>query len=280
VPGERSAKGETSRGHRRSIRLRGYDYGQAGAYFVTLCALGRACAFGEVVDGVMRLNACGTIVDALWRAIPVHFPGTSIDEYVVMPNHLHGVLVLVGAPFMAPSGVTTTAPEGAMNRAPTAAPGAMDRVSVVPEGAMNRAPTAAPGTVDRVSVVPEGAMNRAPTAAPGTVDRVSVVPEGAMNRAPTAVPGTMARVSVVPEGAMNRAPTLGGIVRAFKARVTRAVGAPVWQRNYYEHILRDEASLSRTRQYIRDNPAQWESDDENPAFVGARFIAPSPRRVG
>ena len=184
----REVKADKTRGDRRSIRLRGFDYSQVGTYFVTICTLDRTCLFGEVVDGAMRLNAKGTIVDELWREIPEHFSGALIDEYVIMPNHLHGILVFMAASIGAPGGVIPT----------------------------------------------------------------------------------------TTQGAMNRAPTLGEIVRAFKARVTREVGSTVWQRNYYEHIVRDDISLSRIRQYILANPARWELDRENPTFVGARFIAPYP----
>lgn len=82
------------RHHRRSVRLQGYDYTSAGAYFVTICAKDRACLFGEVVDGEMRLNDAGTIVLNAWAELPSHYPAVQIDEFVVMPNHVHGIVVL------------------------------------------------------------------------------------------------------------------------------------------------------------------------------------------
>ena len=92
-----------SQKQRRSIRLRGYDYTRAGAYFVTICTRDRACLFGKVVDGKMRLNDSGVIVDKAWRAIPVHFPQAAVDEFAMTPNHIHDMLMFdVGAPFMAP----------------------------------------------------------------------------------------------------------------------------------------------------------------------------------
>lgn len=84
--------------HRRSIRLRDYDYAQAGAYFVTICAQDRRCLFGEIVDGEMRLNAMGRIVAEQWDAIPRRFINVELDEFVVMPNHIHGIFLIVGAP--------------------------------------------------------------------------------------------------------------------------------------------------------------------------------------
>jgi putative transposase len=79
---------------RRSLRLKGYDYSLAGAYFVTICTQDRACLFGDVVDGVMRLNEAGQMVAALWDGIAARLSGVEIDQFVVMPNHLHGILVL------------------------------------------------------------------------------------------------------------------------------------------------------------------------------------------
>ena len=78
--------------HRRSIRLREFDYRSAGAYYVTVCAFQRECLFGEVVDGEMRLNTSGMALDTCWRAITNHSPNVQLDEFVIMPNHFHGIL--------------------------------------------------------------------------------------------------------------------------------------------------------------------------------------------
>ena len=82
------------RHHRRSIRLRGYDYGRSGAYYVTLCTQDRACFFGEVVDTDMHLNDAGRLVSDAWRALPDRFPPIVLDAFVIMPNHIHGVVVI------------------------------------------------------------------------------------------------------------------------------------------------------------------------------------------
>ena len=169
--------------HRRSIRLKGYDYSQPGAYFVTVVTQDRACLFGEIVDGEMQLNNSGQIAKAAWDELPARFPSVRLDAFIVMPNHVHGINI-VGAQFIAPS-----------------------------DGF--------------------GATN---------------------------------------QGVMNHAPTLGEIVRAYKAASTRLIrqaGTPdfAWQRNYYEHVVRDEESLNRIRQYILDNPERWEFDHENPAAM-------------
>ncbi len=80
---------------RKSPRLQGYDYAQAGAYFVTLCAHQRAHVFGDICDGVMVLNESGRIAEAHWVAIPDHHPGVELDGFVVMPNHMHGIIVIM-----------------------------------------------------------------------------------------------------------------------------------------------------------------------------------------
>jgi len=80
--------------HRRSLRLPGYDYSQPGAYFVTVVTHGRACLFGEVVEGEMCLNEFGRIVEAVWFDLPRHYPNVELGAFRIMPNHAHAVIVL------------------------------------------------------------------------------------------------------------------------------------------------------------------------------------------
>ena len=92
--------------HRRSIRLRGYDYASAGMYFVTIVTLGRLCLFGDVSSDEMRLNDGGELIRRAWQELPNRFPAVAIDEFVVMPNHISGILVInetVGAPCTPPT---------------------------------------------------------------------------------------------------------------------------------------------------------------------------------
>lgn len=83
--------------HRRSIRLKGYDYSQAGAYYVTIVAYGRECLFGEIVNGEMRLNEYGKIVERAWFDLPKHYPHIELGTFCIMPNHVHAVIIIVGA---------------------------------------------------------------------------------------------------------------------------------------------------------------------------------------
>jgi REP element-mobilizing transposase RayT len=164
---------------RRSIRLKEYDYSLAGAYFVTICAHKRECLFGEVLDGQMRLNDAGRLIQAAWESLPEYYPHVVLDVWVVMPNHFHGVIILVGA-----------------------------------------------------GLKPAQTENR----------------------------------HGLPE-----------IVRAMKTFSSRRInemrgtsGVPVWQRNYFERVIRNDNEMHRSREYIVNNPAKWDLDRENPVNSYAR----------
>ena len=85
---------DAKKSHRRSIRLRDYDYAQAGAYFITIVTKDRLCLFGEVVECAMRLNEVGRMVQTVWEELPGHYPGVRCDAFVIMPNHIHGIIAL------------------------------------------------------------------------------------------------------------------------------------------------------------------------------------------
>lgn len=187
---------------RRSIRLRGYDYSQAGAYFVTICCHRRKSLFGRVTSGKMRGNDVGETVMECWAAIPDHFAHVLLDEYVVMPNHMHGILIFREdvVRYLSPSSLVEQA----------------------------------------------GACKGAA--------RCAHLPNNQEERVST-----------------PRLTTLGSVIRAFKSAVTRTLRqegygiiGPIWQRNYYEHVIRDEIGLNRIRDYIQTNPARWDLDRENP----------------
>ena len=176
------------RRRRRSIRLQDYDYSQAGAYYITVCTRNRECLFGNVVNGQMQLYDAGLIVQSVWDRLAQFYNGIELDGFIVMPNHVHGVIVI------------------------------------------------------RAAV---GAIHESP------------------------LPSTTSASARITD---RRRMLLSKIVGRFKMVTSKEInlrrgtpGRPVWQRNYYEHIIRDEASLNGIRQYIADNPAQWEFDRENPA---------------
>ena len=294
---------DPNRHHRRSIRLKGYDYSQAGAYFITICTQDRACLFGKVVNGEMQLNDAGRMVLAEWNMLPERFPHVVLDAFVVMPNHVHGIVVITNpatddtattAPTIVGTGLVPVPNAGTMGAVPDAGtmgavPDAGTMGAVPDAGTMGAVPDA--GTMGAVpnagtmGAVPDaGMMGAVPDAG-----MMGAVPDdGATTRvAPTAA--TIVGTGLVPvpdDGATTRvaptvgdivAPTVGDIVGAFKSRVTveyirgvKTSGWPpfrgrLWQRNYYEHIIRNERALNAIRQYIIENPRRWQMDRENEA---------------
>jgi putative transposase len=303
---------DPNRHHRRSIRLKGYDYSQAGAYFITICTQDRACLFGKVVNGEMRLNDAGRMVLAEWNMLPERFPHVVLDAFVVMPNHVHGIVVITNpatddtattAPKIVGTGLVPVPNAGTMDAAPNAGtmgavPDAGTMGAVPDAGTMGAAPDAgtmgaAPNAGTMGAAPNAGTMGAAPNAgtmgaAPDAGMMGAVPDDGATTRvAPTAA--TIVGTGLVPvpdDGATTRAttrtttrvaPTVGDIVGAFKSRVTveyirgvKTSGWPpfrgrLWQRNYYEHIIRNERALNAIRQYIIENPRRWQMDRENEA---------------
>lgn len=87
---------------RRSIRLKHYDYTSEGMYFVTMCTRNRECLFGDLVDGEMQLNDQGKAIEMAWKELPIGFPSIALDEWIIMPNHVHGIIVFTSADVGAP----------------------------------------------------------------------------------------------------------------------------------------------------------------------------------
>ncbi len=166
---------------RRSMRLKGYDYRQSGAYFVTICTYQRHNTFGTVIDGNMVLSQWGEIVNDEWRRTETVRANVELDAYVIMPNHLHGVVL--------------------------------------------------------------------------------IVEDATANKSASEYHNA---------NLQNTASSLGQIIGHFKSIATkriRTVAAtrevPVWQRGYYEHIIRNEESLNEIRAYIISNPGRWSEDSLN-----------------
>lgn len=167
---------------RRSIRLKEYNYSEEGGYYVTICTHNKECMFGKIANGEMRLNDLGKIVREEWLKTATMRQNVKLEEFVVMPNHLHGVIIL------------RSDSRGTLQRAPT-------------------------------------------------TERFGK---------PTS----------------NSIPT---IVRLFKSATTKRINQlrntpkmPVWQRNYWEHVIRDGNDLTRVNKYIHNNIVQWQYDEENP----------------
>jgi putative transposase len=197
----------TQRHSRRSIRLKGYDYSQPGGYFLTLVTFQREHLFGKITDGEMHLNEAGRIVLEFWEKLSERYPGVVLDEMIIMPNHLHGIVF-----------ITDDAPE--------------------PVGAVP------------VRAVP--------------------VPVRAIHELPLQEQELRGYETPEEYRIRRRRMLLPKLVGYFKMNTAKAInillnssGVPVWQRNYYEHIIGTEDELARIRNYIYDNPQQWGQDDEN-----------------
>ena len=199
--------------HRRSIRLRGYDYAQAGAYFITICTQARVCLFGQVVDETMHMNDAGQMVQRWWHELNRKFPTVQTDAFVVMPNHIHGIIIIH--------------PVGADLR-------------VCPNDIHIRP--------DNIHVCPNDIHMR-PDDQRGTH---------------TNQRGTHAGVPLPEIVQWFKTMTTNEYIRHVKNDGWPPFRKRLWQRNYYEHIIRDEKSLHRIRQYIAENPSRWEQDNENP----------------
>ena len=182
--------------HRRSIRLKGFDYSQAGLYFITICVKNRSCLFGDIDDGKMNLNDAGIMAENNWLELPKRFTNLQLHEYIVMPNHFHAILEIVGVTL-----VVTQNYDG-------------------------------------------------PQIKKGQ-------PQG-----------------FTPTSTTNNK-TVGDMVGAFQSIVTveyirgvkkynwKRFDKKLWQRNYYEHIIRNDVDYNRISNYVIDNPKTWDNDKFN-----------------
>jgi putative transposase len=157
--------------HRKRLRLAGFDYSELGAYFVTICTRNRQHLLGEIEDGQMKLNPRGEAVKGSWNDIPNYFTGIALDAFVILPNHVHGILLFT--------------------------------------------------------------------------DDVGAA----------ACPARPVRARSLPV-----------VVGSFKSAASRQIGASIWQRNYWERIIRNEDELNRIRTYIDENLLRWPTDSENTEF--------------
>lgn len=210
--------------HRRSIRLKGYDYSQAGLYFVTICVQNGMYLLGDVVDGKMILNEYGQIAEKCWLEIPEHYPDAVLHNFVIMPNHVHGIIEITGV------GANNYSPEYSENDF-----GAKDF------GAKDFSPLRATDSAN----AHVGANNYSPK--PQSPEPQSPKPQSPEQNSTAQHPNGTSR-------------TIGAIVRGFKIGVTKQIGFPVWQRNYHEHIIRDRNAHAQIAEYIENNPAKWETD--------------------
>ena len=177
---------------RNTNRIPQHNYAEPGYYFITICTENRRQLFGTIENDKIILNDIGNMVDVWWQKIFERYQNILIDEYIIMPNHIHGIINNVGAGFPRPK-----------------------------------------------SFYGDNDIN----------NKIN--------------------------GHGNRAPTIGNIIAYFKYQSTKQInkiqnnpGIKVWQRNFYDHIIRNDKSLNKIREYIINNPATWNNDIENPNRTG------------
>ena len=174
-----------------STRLPNWNYAADGAYFVTICTHNRLHFFGDVINSQVQLSVIGKIADQFWADIPNHFADVYLDAYVIMPNHVHGILI-----------------------------------------------------IDR-------SHNYHTPLPPTHVETLHA----------TSLPPNMSNIS-------PKTNSLGAIIRSYKSAVTRWSRQNhfdnfAWQPRFYEHIIRNDSSMHRIRNYIINNPAKWQEDKHN-----------------
>jgi len=199
--------------HRHSIRLPDYDYSRPGYYFVTMCAQERECSFGNIENNRIVLNVVGMIVKKQWHDLPIHFPGIELDQMVIMPNHLHGIIII------------TNCRRG----------GVFPPHGVIPPFGVN------PPHDDVTTTIATG---------------LGAMTAGAITAGAITAP-------------LHNGKTLGQMIAWFKYESTKEINRDItgnpemklWQRNFYERIVRNDEELNRIRNYIATNPETWKEDE-------------------
>jgi len=213
--------------NRQSNRLKNYDYSKPGYYFITICVQNREHLLGEIIDGNMKINSAGKMIQAIWNQIPQFYDGIQIDEFIVMPNHIHGVIHIVGAgPCACP-----------INRA-------CPNANVQPQFAQ-------PQHGQPRCRQPQ--LGQPHCRQPHCRHPQKGQPQGV---APTvlSLPDVVHRLKTM---------TTKKYVDGVKQYNWSSFPGRLWQRNYWEHIVRNENELNRIRDYIRHNPQKWEMDKLN-----------------
>jgi len=185
--------------HRRSIRLKGYDYSKTGLYFLTICAQDRLCLFGEIQNGEMILNDAGKMIQAVWNEIPIYYNGFDVNGFVVMPNHIHGIIEI--------------------------------KHNSTPADIVGAGPCACPQSIGQ----------------PRKGQPQGVAPTGE-------------RMSLFDIVHRFKTLTTKQYTDGVKQNNWQRFNKKLWQRNYYEHIIRSEKSYLQISEYIQTNPLKWYED--------------------
>ncbi|GAB6099399.1 transposase [Halanaerocella petrolearia] len=182
----------------KSMRLKNYDYSKSGHYFVTICSSNRNCIFGKINDNKIKLNKYGQIADDYWSEIPQHFDNVKLDQHIIMPNHIHGIIIIKN-------------------------------------------------------------------------NNCRNIKNNDCRDMACHVPTTTTKTTKTRKFGNRKSGTLSTIIGSYKSAVTKKTnqirntpGNSIWQRNYYDRIIRSEDELNRIGTYIRQNPLKWELDNNSP----------------
>ncbi|MCL2328973.1 MAG: transposase [Bacteroidetes bacterium] len=211
--------------HRRSIRLKGYDYSQAGMYFVTICVQNREHLFGEIVDGEMILNDAGKMVEKEWVDLKNRFPNIELHEFVVMPNHFHGIIQIVD-----------NVGGGGVGAIPCGCPVQNGDISEI-----GQSQTQSGQTQTQFGQSGQPRTGQPQGIAPTPVNDKNKKTIGDMMDAFKSI------VTVL-------------YIRGVKTLDWQPFYKKLWQRNYHEHIIRNGNEYQYIANYIENNPANWQHD--------------------
>jgi putative transposase len=225
--------------HRRSIRLKDHDYGQ-GTYFITVCTHRRAPVFGHIATGQMQLSDAGRMVQSVWEQMDAFYPNIRTDAFIVMPDHIHGILHVRAAP--------------------------RGRPAPIVDSMVGRAASMIYSPVGRPDSIIDSVVGRPDSVIDSLIERPDfIIGRPDRNMGDLSLPDTgQSQGSGQPQGvAPSVAPAVGlslpDAVHRFKSLTCKryrdaASCGRLWQRNYWERIVRDAAALHAIRRYIRDNP--------------------------
>jgi REP element-mobilizing transposase RayT len=224
---------------RNSLRLKGYDYSQPGAYFITICTENKICCLGNIVDGITISYPISDIIREIWQEIPEKFQGVDLDAFIIMPNHVHGIVII--------------------NK---------ECRGMIQQTRRNNTENIRGGLIHQIRIKNNitkdnkvGLINHAPTR-----NHLNGKNGSLINRIPTKNQAyTRAKNWNLMQDSKR---TVGKIIRYFKAKTAKVVHDRFfpsfqWQRNYYEHTVSSARELNSIREYILNNPMKWALDREN-----------------
>lgn len=211
---------------KKQFRYQGYDYSQNGFYFITICTKNREMFFGNIKNGKIKLSDIGLIANKFWLEIPNHFPFVILDEYVIMPDHIHGIIKINNNPANVGTGHCPV-------------------LAKKTEKSFPRAEKDFPEKISRTGQCPAGKISRTGQC-PVPTGEYPVVEK--------------AKFGSVKSGSLSI------IIGSYKSVVTKNVNRKVsncnfaWQSRFHDRIIRNDEELNRARQYIINNPLKWELD--------------------